>query len=98
MVDDIKLNKVMPALPSAAKVQRTDQKAGNQQQNFFTEVMKKKRRKKKKKEDAESAPKTTDGLSSADDGRRAPISAGEDGEAGNKSGDYPSNRIIDIRV
>lgn len=98
MVDNIKLNKVMPALPSASKVQRTKKKGNSEQQNPFAELMKKKRRKKNKKENAESAIKTSDGRSAADDGRDAPISAGEDGEAGKKSADSSSNRIIDIRV
>jgi hypothetical protein len=96
MVDNIKLNKVMSALPSASKVKRTDKKSGNEQQSPFEEIMKKKRRKKKKKKDSEPAKKTTDGRSSADDGRDEPISAEKDGEE--KSTDFSSKRIIDIRV
>ena len=98
MVDNINLNKIMPALSSASKVKRTDKKRDNAQQNPFEEILKKKRRKKKKKEDSESAKKTTDDRSSDGDERDAPIAAEKDGEEGEKSTDFSSNRIIDIRV
>lgn len=97
MVDNIKLNKVLPALSSAPKVKRTDKRRGDEQQNPFEEVLKKRRRKKKKKDDAEQA-NTTDGRNSTDNGQGAPADTRKDAEEGEKPADCTSNRIIDIRV
>jgi hypothetical protein len=97
MVDNIKLNKVVPALSSAPKVKRVDQRRGDEQQNPFEEVLKKRRRKKKKKDDSEQDNKT-DGPNSTDNGQGAPAAASKDAEKGQKPADCESNRIIDIRV
>lgn len=97
MVDNIKFNKVLPALSSAPKVKRTDQRRGGEQQNSFEEVLKKRRRKKKKKDDSEQAD-INDGRNSTDDGQGAPAADSKDPEEGQKPADCPPNRIIDIRV
>jgi hypothetical protein len=97
MVDNIKLNKVLPSLSSAPKVKRTDQRKGNDPQNAFEEVFKKKRRKKKKKDDSELAS-IPDGGNSADDKHSVRYATRKDADEDEKSADSPSNRIIDIRV
>jgi hypothetical protein len=97
MVDNIKLNKILPRLSPAPKVKRTDQRRRNDQQNPFEEVFKKKRAKKKKKADLENAA-THDSGHSTDDEQSALHAAGKDADKEDKSGDSSSNRIIDIRV
>jgi hypothetical protein len=97
MVDNIKLNKVLPALSSAPKVKRTDQRRGHEQQNPFEEELKKRRRKKKKKDDSEQA-NITDGRNSTDNGQSAPAATGKDAKEGEKPADCASKRLIDIRV
>ena len=97
MVDNIKLNKVLPTLSSAPKVKRADQRKGNDPQNSFEEVFKKKRRKKTKKEDSELAS-IPDGDNAADDEHSARYATRKDADEDEKTADSQSSRIIDIRV
>jgi hypothetical protein len=97
MVDNIKLNKILPSLSSAAKVQRPDQRKDNHQQNSFEEVFKKKRRKKQKKDDSELASISAEG-NAGDDEPSEQYDPMKDADKEEKSADSPSSRIIDIRV
>jgi hypothetical protein len=97
MVDNIKLNKVLPSLSSAPKVKRPDRRKGNYQQNSFEEVLKKKRRKKKKKDDSELASIPAGG-NAGDDEHSAHYATMKDADEDEKSADFPASRIIDIRV
>jgi len=97
MVDNIKLNKVLPSLSSTSRVKRTDQKDGNDQHHSFEEVLKKKRKKKKRKDDSELAG-ITNGDNSGDDGQSALHASTTDVDEKEKSAESPPSRIIDIRV
>ena len=97
MVDNIKLNKVLPSLSSAPKVKRMDRRSGKDRQNQFEDVLGEKRRKKKKKDDSEPASIPADDKFS---GERPfdPDVPGQDAAEDETTADSPSNRIIDIRV
>jgi len=97
MVDNIKLNKVLPSLSSAPKVKRMDRRSGKDRQSQFEDVLKEKRRKKKKQDDSESASIPADDKFAG--GR--PFDSDtprQDADEDATSAEGPSNRIIDIRV
>ena len=97
MVDNIKLNKVLPSLSSAPKVKRMDRRSGKDRQNQFEDVLKEKRRKKKKQDDSEPASIPADDKFT---GERPfdPDAARQDADEDETSADSSTNRIIDIRV
>ena len=97
MVDNLKLNKILPSLSPAPKVKRTGQRKRSDRQNPFEEEFKKKRGKKKKEDDSEHAG-IPDRENSVADGQRM-LHAGRRGaERGEMSTDSEPSRIIDIRV
>jgi len=97
MVDNLKLNKILPSLSPAPKVKRTGQRKRNDQQNPFEEEFKKKRRKKKKQDDSEHAG-IPDRENSTDDVQHALHADRQDADRGEISTDSAPSRIIDIRV
>ena len=97
MVDNIKLNKILPSLSSPPKVKPTDQRRRSDQQYPFEVVIKKRRRKKKKKDHSENAGIPDDHYST-DDGQTARPAESEDAAGEEKPIDSASSRIIDIRV
>jgi len=97
MVDNIKLNKILPSLSPAPKVKRTDHRKRNDQQSPFEEVIKQKRKKKKKKDASEHAG-ITDSDDSTDDGQHTRQTDREDGDKEEQSTDSAPSKIIDIRV
>ena len=97
MVDNIKLNKVLPSLSSAPKVKRMDRRSGKDRQNQFEDVLKEKRKKKKKQDDPEPASVPADDKFGG--GRPFGLdTTRQDSEEDETSAEGPSNRIIDIRV
>ena len=97
MVDNIKLNKVLPSLSSAPKVKRMDRRNGKDRQNQFEDLLKEKRRKKKKQDDSEPASIPADDKF-AGEKPFDPDTTRQDADADATSAESPSNRIIDIRV
>ena len=97
MVDNIKLNKVLPSLSSTPKVKRMDRRSGKDRQNQFEDVLGEKRRKKKKKDDSEPASIPADEKFAG--GTPFDLDATkQDADEDENSAESPSNRIIDIRV
>jgi hypothetical protein len=97
MVDNIKLNKVLPSLSSAPKVKRMDRRSGKDRQNQFEDVLKEKRRKKKKQDDSEPASIPADDQF-AEGGPFDPDTPRQAADEDEISAESPSSRIIDIRV
>ena len=96
MVDNIKLDKILPSLSPTRKVQRTDPKGRNNQQTPFRENLARKQ-KKKEKDDPEQVRVSERNMSI----RAVPRNRQADRKGADKSGQSrPSSqtRLIDIRV
>jgi len=94
MVDNIKLNKILPLLSSTERVKQVDRRQRNSQESPFNDTLKKK---KKKKKDGENVEISEAALT--EDSVQAPSHTGNKRSAKNKKprDDQPS-KIIDIRV
>jgi hypothetical protein len=94
MVDNIKLNKILPLLSSTERVKQVDRRQRNSQESPFNDTLKKK---KKKKKDGENVEISEAALT--EDSVQAPSHTGNKRSAKDKKprDDQPS-KIIDIRV
>jgi hypothetical protein len=92
MVDNIKINKPLPSLSSAKRVEPVGHRPNNNQKNQFKETFKERQKKKKMKEDPMHVKISGRGVTtdSARHSRQAVTNK--------KSKESPHNRIIDIRV
>ena len=94
MVDNIKLNKILPLLSSTERVKQVDRRQRNSQESPFNDTMKKK---KKKKKDGENVEISEAALT--EDSVQAPSHTGNKRSAKDKKPrDDQSSKIIDIRV
>jgi len=97
MVDNIKLNKILPLLSSTERVKQVDRRQRNSQQPPFNDTPKGKKKKKKKKKDGENVKISEAVLT--EDSARLPSPTGEKRSAKDKkSREGRPKRIIDIRV
>ena len=94
MVDNIKLNKILPLLSSTERVKQVDRRQRNSQESPFNDTLKKK---KKKKKDGENVEISEAALT--EDSVQVPSHTGNKRSAKDKKprDDQPS-KIIDIRV
>jgi hypothetical protein len=94
MVDNIKLNKILPLLSSTERVKQVDRRQRNSQKSPFNDTLK---GKKKKKKDGENVEISEAALT--EDSVQAPSHTGNKRSAKDKKprDDQPS-KIIDIRV
>jgi phage-related minor tail protein len=94
MVDNIKLNKILPLLSSTERVKQVDRRQRNSQKSPFNDTLKKK---KKKKKDGENVEISEAALT--EDSVQAPSHTGNKRSAKDKKPrDDPPSKIIDIRV
>jgi hypothetical protein len=94
MVDNIKLNKILPLLSSTERVKQVDRRQRNSQESLFNDTLKKK---KKKKKDGENVEISEAALT--EDSVQAPSHTGNKRSAKDKKPrDDQSSKIIDIRV
>ncbi|MBW2335437.1 MAG: hypothetical protein JRF47_01530 [Deltaproteobacteria bacterium] len=94
MVDNIKLNKILPLLSSTERVKQVDRRQRNSQESPFNDTLKKK---KKKKKDGENVEISEAALT--EDSVQAPSHTGNKRSAKDKKPrDDPPSKIIDIRV
>jgi hypothetical protein len=94
MVDNIKLNKILPLLSSTERVKQVDRRQRNSQESPFNDTLKKK---KKKKKDGENVEISEAALT--EDSVQPPSHTGKKRSAKDKkSRDDQPPKIIDIRV
>ncbi len=94
MVDNIKLNKILPLLSSTERVKQVDRRQRNSQESPFNDTLKKK---KKKKKDGENVEISEAALT--EDSVQEPSHTGNKRSAKDKKPrDDPPSKIIDIRV
>ena len=97
MVDNIKLNKILPLLSSTERVKQVDRRQRNSQQPSFNDTLKGKKKKKKKKKDGENVKISEAALT--EDSVQTPSHTGKKRSAKDKkSRDDQPPKIIDIRV
>ena len=96
MVDNIKLNKILPSLSPAHKVKRTDHRGRNNQQTPFNESFERKQRK-KKKDDPEHVKEFENKISYRA-GPRNRHTGRKGADKHSQSSDSSRSRLIDIRV
>jgi hypothetical protein len=96
MVDNLKLNKILPSLSPASKVKRTDSRGRNRQQTPFKESFEQKQKKKKKEDPEQIQPPGSGSLTKAKSPGQTAATKGtvNRGRAAATSPD----RLIDIRV
>ena len=97
MVDNIKLNKILPLLSSTERVKQVNRRQRNSRQPPFNDTPKGEKKKKKKKKDGENVEISEAALT--EDSVQAPSHTGNKRSAKDKKprDDQPS-KIIDIRV
>ena len=97
MVDNIKLNKILPLLSSTERVKQVDRRQRNSQESLFNDTLKRKKKKKKKKKDGENVEISAAALT--EDTVPPSSHTGKKRSAKDKKprDDQPS-KIIDIRV
>ena len=97
MVDNIKLNKILPLLSSTERVKQVDRRQRNSQESLFNDTLKGKKKKKKKKKDGENVKISEAALT--EDSVQTPSHTGKKRSAKDKkSRDDQPPKIIDIRV
>ena len=94
MVDNIKLNKILPLLSSTERVKQVDRRQRNSQESLFNDTLKGKKKKKKDGENGEISEAVL-----TEDSVQAPSHTGKKRFAKDKkSRDDQPPKIIDIRV
>ncbi|MBW2428727.1 MAG: hypothetical protein JRF56_07205 [Deltaproteobacteria bacterium] len=100
MVDNLKLNILLPSLPPTHQVKRTDSKGSNNQQIPFNQNFKQKQKKKKEDDPKRVSEQVTasesDNLTGTSSGKRRATKS--NAAMNGKSIDSLGSRIIDIRV
>ena len=97
MVDNIKLNKILPLLSSTERVKQVNRRQRNSQGSPFNATLKGKKKKKKKKKDGENVEISEAALTG--DSAQLPSPTEEKRSAKDKkSREGRSQRISDIRV
>ncbi len=97
MVDNIKLNKILPLLSSTERVKQVGRRQRNSQESLFNDTLKGKKKKKKKKKDDETVEISEAALT--EDSVQPPSHTGKKRSAKDKkSRDDQPPKIIDIRV
>ena len=100
MVDNLKLNILLPSLPPTHKVKRTDSRGSNNQQIPFKQNYKQKPKKKKKDDPKRVSEQVTvsesDNSTGTSHGQQR--ATGNNAAMNGKSIDSLGSRLIDIRV
>jgi len=97
MVDNIKLNKILPLLSSTERVKQVDRRQRNSQQPPFNDTPKGKKKKKKRKKDGDNV-KISETVLTEDSAQLQSPTGKKRSAKDKKSRDDRPRKIIDIRV
>ena len=97
MVDNIKLNKILPLLSSTERVKQVDRRQRNSQQPPFNDTPKGKKKKKKRKKDGDNV-KISETVLTEDSAQLQSPTEKKRSAKDKKSRDDRPRKIIDIRV
>lgn len=99
MMENMKINKILPAFRSTERIKRVDGRRQNNQQRPFKNLLKEKEEKEKKKHAMDSDPTDKNDSDMTSDRTKFRIAKSKtDTDVEKISKDSPPRRLIDIRV
>jgi len=99
MMENMKINKILPALRSTERIKKVDSRRQNNQQRPFKNLLKDKEEKEKKKHAVDSDPTHKNDSDTTSDKTKFRIAVSKtDTDVEKISEDSPPRRLIDIRV